>query len=157
MSNFEAAQNQNPNYPAQEAPTMKTALEDVATATQPPNDTQQSAGKKNKGGRPRKENKPTPWSIKGVDAEARAIVTKAAERAGKTLGEYMSNEVREYASGQLKRGQQPPASPQDVAEMVKADVQAMELRLSTQSTEQMAALRRDILASRKGFFSRLFG
>jgi hypothetical protein len=69
----------------------------------------------------------------------------------------MSNEVREYASGQIKKGKQPPASPQDVAEMVKADVQSMEIRLSTQSTEQMAALRRDILASRKGFFSRLFG
>ena len=168
MTNFEPDQNQKPHYrqgATMKSSPMETALEAVATVATPANDTPangpetapEGAGKKNKGGRPRKENKPTPWSIKGVDTEARAIVTKAAERAGKTLGEYMSNEVREFASGQLKRGQQPPASPQDVAEMVKADVQAMELRLSTQSAEQMAALRRDILASRKGFFSRLFG
>ena len=141
---------------------MEKALEVVATPAndtpaQGPETAPESAGKKNKGGRPTKANKPTPWSIKGVDTESRAIITKAAERAGKTIGEYMSNEVREYASGQIKKGKQPPASPQDVAEMVKADVQAMELRLSTQSADQMAALRRDLLASRKGFFARLFG
>ena len=137
---------------------LDTALEAVAKT--PANDTPPEAkggGKKNKGGRPVKENKPTPWTIKGVDPEARGIITKAAERSGKTLGEYMSQEVREFASGQIKRSAQPPMSPQDITDSLKADVQAMELRLATQNTEAMAALRRDLLESRKGFFSRLFG
>lgn len=49
-------------------------------------------------GRPsRKVNAPNPWSIRGVERDTRSVIEKAAERAGKTIGQYTNEDVRSFA------------------------------------------------------------
>ncbi|TGD76789.1 hypothetical protein EU557_25115 [Hymenobacter wooponensis] len=55
-----------------------------------------------KGGRPPKPASSTAvtWSIRGVERETRAVLEKAAERAGKTLGQYLNDDVRGFGEHQ---------------------------------------------------------
>ena len=105
-----------------------------------------SSKTKNKVGRPAKEGTaPVTWSVRGVERDTRAVLEKAAERAGKTMGQYMNDEVRAYAQGQLTQSQL-PASPKDL------QVQVEQL---TQLVEGIAA--RMAEPARKGFWQRVFG
>lgn len=104
-----------------------------------------------KGGRPPKPASSTAvtWSIRGVERETRAIIEKAAERAGKTLGQYLNDDVRGFAQGQLTQAEttgQAVASPRDL------QVQVEQL---TQMVEGIAA--RLAEPERKGFWQRVFG
>ncbi|WP_460615835.1 hypothetical protein [Hymenobacter seoulensis] len=101
---------------------------------------------KSKGGRPAKGgNAPVTWSVRGVERDTRAVLEKAAERAGKTMGQYMNDEVRAYAQSQITQSQL-PASPKDL------QVQVEQL---TQLVEGIAA--RMAEPARKGFWHRIFG
>jgi hypothetical protein len=76
-----------------------------------------------KTGRPnRTEPEPSKWTIRGVDTETRRFIDKAAERSGKTLGQFFNQEIREFCAGQIKKGNQPPASPDDIRKMVTDDL-----------------------------------
>lgn len=44
---------------------------------------------------------PVTWSIRGVERDARAVIGKAAERLGKALGQYVNEDKRSLAQGQL--------------------------------------------------------
>lgn len=104
-----------------------------------------------KGGRPPKPASSTAvtWSIRGVERETRAVLEKAAERAGKTLGQYLNDDVRGFAQGQLTQAEatgQAVASPRDL------QVQVEQL---TQMVEGIAA--RLAEPERKGFWQRVFG
>ncbi|GGG62459.1 hypothetical protein [Hymenobacter glacieicola] len=104
-----------------------------------------------KGGRPPKPTSSTAvtWSIRGVERETRAIIEKAAERTGKTLGQYLNDDVRSFAQGQLTQAEatgQAVASPRDL------QVQVEQL---TQMVEGIAA--RLAEPERKGFWQRVFG
>ena len=59
----------------------------------------------NKGGRPPKPASSTAvtWSVRGVERETRAIIEKAAERAGKNLGQYLNDDVRGFAQSQISQ------------------------------------------------------
>lgn len=103
------------------------------------------------GGRPSKPTSSTAvtWSIRGVERETRAIIEKAAERTGKTLGQYLNDDVRGFAQGQLTQAEamgQAVASPRDL------QVQVEQL---TQLVEGIAA--RMAEPARKGFWQRVFG
>jgi hypothetical protein len=105
----------------------------------------------NKGGRPPKPASSTAvtWSVRGVERETRAIIEKAAERAGKTLGQYLNDDVRGFAQGQLSQAEaagQAVASPRDL------QVQVEQL---TQLVEGIAARMNE--PARKGFWQRVFG
>jgi len=101
---------------------------------------------KSKVGRPAREGAaPVTWSVRGVERDTRAVLEKAAERAGKTMGQYMNDEVRAYAQGQLTQSQL-PTSPKDL------QVQVEQL---TQLVEGIAA--RMAEPARKGFWQRVFG
>lgn len=111
--------------------------------------TESKTGKK--GGRPAKPASSTAvtWSVRGVERETRAVIEKAAERAGKTLGQYLNDEVRGFAQGQLSQAEatgQAVASPRDL------QVQVEQL---TQLVEGIAA--RLAEPARKGFWQRVFG
>lgn len=56
---------------------------------------------------------PVTWSIRGVERDTRSIIEKAAERAGKTIGQYINEDVRSFAQGQLTQTQL-PAAPVDI-------------------------------------------
>ena len=89
------------------------------------------------------------WSVRGVERETRAMIEKAAERAGKTLGQYLNDEVRGFAQGQLSQAEatgQAVASPRDL------QVQVEQL---TQLVEGIAARMNE--PARKGFWQRVFG
>ena len=73
---------------------------------------------KAKGGRPRKAPDTGLWAIRGVDMETRAIVEKTAQRAGKTIGQFVNEDVRAYCQGQLTQSQL-PASPRDLQVQVE--------------------------------------
>lgn len=100
---------------------------------------------KSKGGRPRKAPDTGLWAIRGVDIETRAIVEKTAQRAGKTMGQFVNEDVRSFCQGQLTQSQL-PASPRDL------QVQVEQL---TQLVEGIAA--RMAEPARKGFWQRVFG
>lgn len=100
---------------------------------------------KAKGGRPRKAPDTGLWAIRGVDIETRAIVEKTAQRAGKTMGQFVNEDVRSFCQGQLTQSQL-PASPRDL------QVQVEQL---TQLVEGIAA--RMAEPARKGFWQRVLG
>ena len=68
-------------------------------------------------GQPAKANGPVTWSIRGVERDTRAVVEKAADRVGKTLGQYVNEDVRNFAQGQLTQTQL-PAAPVDIQNQI---------------------------------------
>jgi hypothetical protein len=66
---------------------------------------------------PRQSAAPVPWSVRGVEADTRRVIEKAAERAGKTIGQYLNEEVRGFAQGQLTQTQL-PAAPVDIQNQI---------------------------------------
>ena len=60
---------------------------------------------------------PVTWSIRGVGRDTRSVIEKAAERAGKTLGEYINEDVRSFAQSQLTQTQL-PAAPVDIQNQI---------------------------------------
>jgi len=105
----------------------------------------------NKGGRPPKAASTTAvtWSVRGVERETRAIIEKAAERAGKNLGQYLNDDVRGFAQSQISQAE---AAGQAVASPKDLQVQVEQL---TQLVEGIAARMNE--PARKGFWQRVFG
>lgn len=101
---------------------------------------------KNKGGRPRKSPDVIPWTVRGVDLETRTAIEKAATRTGKTIGQYMNEDLRQYAQEQLKKGNQPPIKQEDLRTELD-DIKGMITQLANRIPIQ----------EKKGFFQRLFG
>jgi len=64
-----------------------------------------------------KSNGPVTWSIRGVERDTRSIIEKAAERAGKTMGQYINEDVRSLAQTQLTQSQL-PAAPIDIQNQI---------------------------------------
>ncbi|OUJ71050.1 hypothetical protein [Hymenobacter crusticola] len=56
-----------------------------------------------------KGNSPVTWSIRGVERDTRAVIEKAAERAGKTIGQYVNEDIRSLVQGQLVQSPLPAA------------------------------------------------
>ncbi|MEX2453565.1 MAG: hypothetical protein WD470_02610 [Rhodospirillaceae bacterium] len=48
-------------------------------------------------------NAPSPWSVKGVDPEAREAAKIAARKAGMTVGAWLTQMIRQSAADQLRR------------------------------------------------------
>lgn len=101
---------------------------------------------KNKGGRPRKAPNVTPWTVRGVDMETRTAIEKAATRTGKTIGQYMNEDLRQYAQEQLKKGNQPPMKQEDLRTELD-DIKGLITQLADRIPVQ----------EKRGFFQRLFG
>ena len=101
---------------------------------------------RNKGGRPRKTPKVIPWTVRGVDLETRTAIEKAASRSSKTIGQYMNEDLRQYAQDQLKKGSQPPMRQEDIRTELD-DIKDMITQLADRLPVQ----------EKRGFFQRLFG
>lgn len=141
--------------PEETKPELSTTLAESA-ATEPklsitPTETAVTEPKQNetkpkaKGGRPRKAPDTGLWAIRGVDLETRAIVEKTAQRAGKTMGQFVNEDVRSFCQGQLTQSQL-PASPRDL------QVQVEQL---TQLVEGIAARMNE--PARRSLWQRVFG
>jgi hypothetical protein len=128
-----------------ETNTSKTEGENAETESLTESKTEKKTGRPSK---PASSTAVT-WSVRGVERETRAMIEKAAERAGKTLGQYLNDEVRGFAQGQLSQAEatgQAVASPRDL------QVQVEQL---TQLVEGIAARMNE--PARKGFWQRVFG
>lgn len=64
-----------------------------------------------------KGNNPVTWSIRGVERDTRAVIEKAAERAGKTIGQYVNEDIRSLVQSQLTQSQLPVA-PVDIQNQI---------------------------------------
>jgi len=64
-----------------------------------------------------KGSNPVTWSIRGVERDTRAVIEKAAERAGKTIGQYVNEDIRSLVQGQLTQSQL-PAAPIDIQNQI---------------------------------------
>jgi uncharacterized protein (DUF1778 family) len=93
---------------------MNQALEPSEPQSERQTETRESPTT-NKGGRPtRSTPEPAKWTIRGIEPETRRVIEKAADRSGKTLGQFFNDEVREAATNVLKKGDQPPARQEDL-------------------------------------------
>lgn len=75
------------------------------------------------------------WPIKGVEMDTRTVLKKAAKKQGKTLGEFLNQEIREYASGLLKSQPKPPMKIEEVAydvENLKKQMESIAQKLEQQ-------------------------
>ena len=70
------------------------------------------------------KSKTTSWTIKGVENDTRQKVTKAAKRAGMTIGAYVDRVLLESATADLK-GSQLPARVEDVQDQLKGIQEAI--------------------------------
>lgn len=64
-----------------------------------------------------KTRKPVTWSVRGVERDTRLAIEKAAERANKTIGQYINEDVRSFAQGQLTQTRL-PAAPVDIQNQI---------------------------------------
>ncbi|GAB3341726.1 hypothetical protein GCM10027299_56000 [Larkinella ripae] len=101
---------------------------------------------KHKGGRPRRAPDVGLWAIRGVDLETRGVIEKVAQRSGKTIGQFLNEDVRSYAQEQLKKGEQMPIRQEDI----RTELDGIKTMI-TQLAERIP------VQDKKGFFSRLFG
>jgi len=99
-------------------------------------------------GRPAREGSAVPvtWSIRGVERDTWATIEKAAERSGKTLGQYMNDEIRSFVQSQLTGSSHLPASQKDIQNQIDHLTQIVE-GIARRIPEQ----------GKKGFWKRLFG
>ena len=88
---------------------------------------------------------PVTWSIRGVDRDTRLVIEKAAARAGKTIGQYVNEDVRNLAQSQLTQTQL-PASPKDMQDQIEHLTRIVE-GIASRMPEQ----------GKKTFWQRLFG
>jgi len=84
------------------------------------------------------------WSIRGVERDTRLVIEKAAERTGKTIGQYINEDVRSFAQGQLTQAQL-PAAPIDIQNQIDHLTTIIE-GIAKRMPEQ----------SKKSFWKRLF-
>lgn len=97
-------------------------------------------------GRPTRQSAaPVPWSVRGVEADTRRVIEKAAERAGKTIGQYINEDVRGFAQGQLVQTKSPTA-PVDIQNQIDHLTKIVE-GIATRLPEQ----------GKKSVWQRLFG
>ena len=94
---------------------------------------------------PRQSAAPVPWSVRGVEADTRRVIEKAAERAGKTIGQYINEDVRNFSQGQLTQTQLPTA-PVDIQNQIDHLAKIVE-GIATRLPEQ----------GKKSFWQRLLG
>lgn len=88
---------------------------------------------------------PVTWSIRGVERDTRLVIEKAAERVGKTMGQYLNEDVRGFAQGQITQSQLPTA-PIDIQNQIDHLTKMVE-GIVTRLPEQ----------SKKSVWQRLFG
>lgn len=88
---------------------------------------------------------PVTWSIRGVERDTRAVIEKAAERAGKTLGQYVNEDIRGLVQGQLSQSQL-PAAPVDIQNQIDHLTRMVE-GIAQRMPEQ----------GKQSFWKRLFG
>ncbi|MFD2938366.1 hypothetical protein [Spirosoma flavum] len=125
-------------------------------------DSSEESSKKGKGGRRRHAPDVGVWSIRGIEFETRTAFEKAAERSNKTIGQYLNEDLRQYAQEQIKKGNQPPARQEDLRTEID-DLKivitqlAQRTELDNQRDEELRIIREAIQQRPASFREWLFG
>lgn len=74
------------------------------------------------------------WSIRNVEIEQRAIILKAAEKVGKTIGRYINEDIATFSMGLLShtRVVSAPKDVQNQIDHLTTIIEAMAARLPEQ-------------------------
>jgi uncharacterized protein (DUF1778 family) len=108
-----------------------------------------------KGGRPTRQTpEPAKWTVRGIEPETRRVIEKAAERTGKTLGQFFNDELREAATNVIKKGNQPPARAEDI---VTDLVEKLKIELKDSQATELQSIREAIQQRPASFREWLFG
>ena len=108
-----------------------------------------------KGGRPTRQTpEPAKWTVRGIEPETRRVIEKAAERTGKTLGQFFNDELREAATNVIKKGNQPPARAED---LVTDLVEKLKIELKDSQATELQSIREAIEKRPASFREWLFG
>lgn len=67
--------------------------------------------------RPKVSNTALSWTIRSVEIERRAIILKAAEQAGKTIGKFINEDISTYCMNQLSHTREVSA-PKDIQNQI---------------------------------------
>jgi len=82
--------------------------------------------KKSNAGRKAKPDKETGvLQVRGVDQETKNLLEKAVKRSGKTAGQFMNTEFREFLQGIVKKSAQPPATEEDLKTLISSRMDEM--------------------------------
>jgi len=103
---------------------------------------------------PRETPEPPKWQIRGVERETRTVIEKAAKKKGQTIGEFFNTEIREHCTSIIKNKPEPPAAPQDIGNMVAAQLATMKTDLVADIVQQLTQ-QQNQEPERKGFFAKL--
>lgn len=78
-----------------------------------------------------------PWSVKGIDPEARVVAKEAAKKAGMTLGEWMTSMIQEV--GEKPVGDDAPSNhpQQDCEDLQEQEAKAAPIPKDVVTTEQL--------------------
>jgi hypothetical protein len=91
---------------------------------------QEAPKMKGKGRRTRRTPHVGLWAVRGVDLETRAIIEKGASRVGKTIGEYVNEDIRSMVHTQLTQPQL-PAAPVDIQNQIDYPTKIAEALLAS--------------------------
>jgi hypothetical protein len=140
---------------------LENAITELPLSSTPPGLSEES-NKKSKGGRRRHAPDVGVWSIRGIEFETRTAFEKAAGRVGKTIGQYLNEDLRQYAHEQIKKGNQPPARQEDLRTEID-DLRivitqlAQRTELDNQRDEELRIIREAIQQRPASFREWLFG
>jgi hypothetical protein len=115
-----------------------------------------------KRGRPARETpEAAKWSLRGVEPETRTALNKAADKLGKTIGEFFNEDLRVYAT-EILQGQpsSPPAAPRDIEQMIEAKMTTMGDTLSAKLIEHITSQIQNAKPAdepKKGLLARILG
>lgn len=145
--------------PLTELEFSKQSLEEPSTElplSSTSNPTPNESTKKGKGGRRRHAPDVGVWSIRGIEFETRTAFEKAAERVNKTIGQYLNEDLRQYAQEQLKKGNQPPARQEDLRTEID-DLKTVIAQIANQREEELRVIREAIEQRPSNLRQWLFG
>ncbi|RZK45073.1 MAG: hypothetical protein EOO61_01350 [Hymenobacter sp.] len=111
-----------------------------------------------KRGRPARETpEAAKWSLRGVEPETRTALNKAADKLGKTVGEFFNSDLRNYATEILKgQPSSPPAAPQDIEQMIEAKMTVMGQSIIDKLSAQLDQMK-PVEEPKKGLLARILG
>ena len=134
-----------PNFTPMATQSDKTKLELSSVMVETTAAEPEIEERKAKGGRPRRAPDVGLWTVRGVDLETRTAIEKAAQRNGKTIGQFVNENLRQYAQDQLKKGSQPPMRQEDIRTELD-DIKGMIVKIAERLPVQ----------EKQSFFQRLF-
>lgn len=110
--------------------------------------------KKENSGLPRSRPQQQTWAVRGIEPETRTAATKAARRAGLTVGQWCNRALRDAATGELKEPLVPAPRLEETLAKLAETIERQNARLD--AMEQTDRKPEEALPDRATFRARLW-